>query len=115
MRHSKKGRKFGRERKVRRAFLRNLEVNFILKGKIKTTVARAKELRGRVEKHVTIAKTGIVSHRRLLAKTLPPMAVKKLVDDIAPRFKERPGGYTRVLKMGPRKSDGAKMAMIEFV
>ncbi len=115
MRHLRKGRKFGRVRKVRKAFLRNLEVHLVLKGKIKTTLARAKELRPRVEKHVTFAKNNSLAHRRQLIRKLPPKAVERLMSEIAPRFQNRAGGYTRIIRMPARKSDGAKMAVIEFV
>jgi len=86
-----------------------------LGGKIKTTEAKAKELRVVAEKFITRAKDNTVSNRRLLAKSLSSFTVKKLVDEIAPTFKDRQGGYTRIMKLGPRKSDGARMTIIELV
>ena len=83
--------------------------------KITTTEAKAKELRTRVEPLVTKARTGTLAARRHLAKSLPPKTVKKLVDEIAPRYKSRDGGYTRVIHLGERRRDAAPMAVIEFV
>jgi len=86
-----------------------------LHGKITTTHAKAKELSPFVEKKITRAKKGDLTAKRMLSKNFSPNIVKKLVDDIAPKYKERQGGYTRVVKLMPRKSDGAKMAIIELV
>lgn len=83
--------------------------------KIKTTEAKAKELRSVAEKAITRAKTNTVFARRVLAQGLAPQIVKKLVDQIAPRYKGRAGGYTRIIKLGARKSDSAKMVIIELV
>lgn len=115
MRKRKKGRKLSREKGQRKALLRSLARELFLRERIKTTEAKAKEVSSFAEKQITKAKSGTVSSRRLLAKNFSSEIVKKLVDEIAPRFKERKGGYTRILKLGLRKSDGAKMAIIELV
>ncbi len=115
MRKRKKGRKLSREKGQRKALLRSLARELFLRERIKTTEAKAKEVSSFAEKQITKAKSGTVSSRRLLAKNFSSKIVKKLVDEIAPRFKERKGGYTRILKLGLRKSDGAKMAIIELV
>lgn len=87
----------------------------LLHEKIKTTEAKAKEISGMTEKLITRAKKGDLFSRRLLLGFLSPKLAKKIIEEIAPRYKERMGGYTRVIKLGPRKSDGAKMAIIELV
>lgn len=87
----------------------------ILRGKIKTTDARAKEIRGLVEKIITKSKRGDLSSIRYAEKFLPEAAVKKMIKDVAPKYLERKGGYTRVTKLGQRPGDGAKMAIIEFI
>lgn len=117
MRHGNNKRKFGRVRKVRNALMKSLALNLIIRGKIKTTEPKAKELRPFIEKLVTSAKKGDAATRRLVISSLANRKpeVKKLFDEIAPKYKGRSGGYTRVLKLGSRKSDGAKMAVIEFV
>ena len=117
MRHHSTKRKFGREKNERNALISSLALNLIVRGKIKTTEPKAKELRPFIEKLVTRAKSGSMATRRLIIATLSNRSkeTKKLFDVIAPKYADRKGGYTRVLKMGPRKSDGAKMAVIEFV
>lgn len=118
MRHHNTIRKFGRVKKVREALLRLLARALILEGKIKTTEAKAKELRPFVEKLVTKAKNATLVSRRLLISRLGAVEkepVKILIDVIAPKYKTRSGGYTRIIKIAPRKSDGSKMAVIEFV
>lgn len=111
------GRKFHRERNQRRAFLKSLAVALIERKKIKTTVSRAKELRGVVERLIThVKKHNTLSQEyREVRKFLPSEAAKKLIKDIAPKYKARSGGYTRIIKLSPRKGDAAKMAFIEFV
>lgn len=113
----RKHRKFGRVRNQRRAFLKALAVNLILKGKIKTTLARAKSLRPFIEKMITHAKKSGASHAAyaILNKFLPKPAAQKLIKDIAPKYKARNGGYTRIVKLESRKGDEAKIAYIEFV
>ena len=115
MRKRKRGRKLSRKKDQRKALLKALAVAFFLKEKIKTTEAKAKEIRPFVEKFITKAKKGDLASRRLLMRFFSPKIVKKLIDEIAPRYKERGGGYTRIIKLGPRKSDGARMAIIELV
>lgn len=115
MRKRKRGRKFSRERNQRKALLKGLASSLLLKEKIKTTEAKAKELRGVVEKFITRAKKGDLHSQRLLLKSLSSLVVKKLINDIAPRYKERKGGYTRIIKIGLRVGDKAKMAIIELV
>jgi len=117
MRHGNNKRKFGRVRKVRKALINSLALNLIVRGKIKTTLPKAKELRPFIEKLVTGAKKGDVATRRLIISKLSNRRpeVKKLFEVIAPKYKSRKGGYTRVLKLGVRKADGAPMAIIEFV
>lgn len=115
MRKLKKGKKFNRTRDQRKALIKNLSVQFFLKEKIKTTEAKAKELRGFVEKLITKAKKGGLSNVRLLARYYSKDLVKKLINEIGPRYKDRAGGYTRIIKLGPRKSDGAKITIIELL
>lgn len=115
MRKRKKGRKLSRKRNQRRALLKSLASALILKEKIKTTEAKAKEVAPFVEKQISRAKISSLVSRRLLSKFFSPEIVKKLLNEIGPRYKDRPGGYTRIIKLGPRKSDGAKMAIIELV
>lgn len=117
MRHGNNKRKFGKERKVRNAMMNSLALNLIVREKIKTTEPKAKELRPFMEKLVTSAKKGDMATRRLIISKLANRRpeVKKLFEVIAPKYIDRKGGYTRVLKLGARISDGAKMAIIEFV
>jgi large subunit ribosomal protein L17 len=116
MRHRKdKGRKFGRVKKVRKSMFRSLAVSLIAHERITTTEAKAKELSRIVEPYITRAKEGDIAARRMLARSLPPRTVKKLVDEIGPRFKERRGGYTRITHLKVRQSDSAPLAVIEFV
>ena len=115
MKKRKKGRKLSRKTGQRKALLRSLARELFLREKIKTTEAKAKELSVFAQKEITKAKKANLASRRLLAKNFSPKIVKKIVDEIAPRYKERRGGYTRVIKLEPRKSDGAKMAIIELV
>ncbi len=115
MLHKNKGRKLGRKRKVKRALMRSLSLNLIRDEKIKTTEAKAKELRPFIEKLVTKAKTNSISARRLVASKIGPLYLKKLFDKIGLKYKNRNGGYTRIVKLSPRKGDASKMAVIEFV
>ncbi|MDD2548395.1 MAG: 50S ribosomal protein L17 [Candidatus Pacebacteria bacterium] len=115
MKKLKKGRKFKREKDQRKALLIALASALILSERIKTTEAKAKELSPFIEKKITRARKGDLLARRLLLKDFSPDIVKKLISDIAPKYKERQGGYTRVVKLGQRKSDGARMAIIELV
>ena len=117
MRHHNSKRKFGREKNERKALLNSLALNLIVREKIKTTEPKAKELKPFIEKLVTRAKKGDLATRRVVISKLSNRSreVKKLFDVIAPKYADKKGGYTRVLKLGARKSDGAKMAIIEFV
>jgi len=116
MRHKKVGRKFGREIGPRKALIRSLADSLVLYEKIKTTEAKAKELRPYIEKLVTTASKGdLTARRRLISKLMTPNAVKKMLEVYGPKYKERKGGYTRVVKLPPRAGDGARMAQIEFV
>ncbi len=115
MRKLNKGRTLSRPKSQREALLRTLATSLFLHKKIKTTEAKAKELRIVAEKFITRAKDNTVTSRRLLVKFLSPKIVKKLVDEIAPEYIKRQGGYTRIIKLGPRKSDGASMTIIELV
>ena len=116
MRHHSNTRKFGREKTQRHALMRSLARNLIRESRIKTTLAKAKELRPFVEKLVTRAKIGTVASRRLVvARIQGAPEVKKLFDTVAPKYKDRKGGYTRIIHMPNRDLDGAPMALIEFV
>ena len=115
MRHRVSGRKFGREKGHRNLMLKNLVASLVKHGRINTTQARAKEIRGLAERVITYGKKGTVHHRRLTFKVLKNRdLVKKVFDEIAPRFETTEGGYTRVLKNGYRRGDCAPMAIIEF-
>lgn len=115
MKKRKKGRKLGRKRNQRTALLNSLARNFFLKEKIKTTEAKAKEMQSFVEKIITRGKNKDLHSKRLLLKFLSQQIVNKIIKDIAPKYKDRKGGYTRIIKLGPRRSDGARMAIIELV
>ncbi|MEK7190302.1 MAG: 50S ribosomal protein L17 [Patescibacteria group bacterium] len=117
MRHHNSNRKFGRGKVQRQALLNSLALNLIVREKIKTTEPKAKELRPFMEKLITRAKTGNLATRRLMISKLSnrDKEIKKLFEIIAPKYADKKGGYIRILKLGARKSDGARMAMIEFV
>ena len=115
MRKLNKGRKLSMKVGPRKMLLRVLVNNFLVHEKIKTTEAKAKELRVIAEKMITRAKDATLANRRMLARDLTPKMTKKIIDEIAPRYKERQGGYTRIIKLGPRHSDGAHMVIIELV
>ncbi len=115
MRHYNANRKLGRKRNQRKALLKSLAYSLVLKGKIKTTEAKAKELRPFVEKLVTLGKKGTLASRRTLVSRAGTSAAKKIMAVLSPEYKSRAGGYTRITKMVRRASDGAPMAVIEFV
>ena len=117
MRHHNNTRKFGRDKTQKKALLNSLALNLIAREKIETTLPKAKELRPFIEKLITRAKGGSLAARRLMIAKLSNRSseVKKLFEVLAPRYKDIRGGYTRVLKLGVRKSDGAPLAIIEFV
>jgi large subunit ribosomal protein L17 len=113
MRHKKSGRKLGRNSSHRKAMFRNMAASILKLETIRTTVPKAKELRRVVEPLITLAKEDSVANRRLAFDRLRDKeAVGKLFTDLGPRFKERPGGYLRILKMSPRPGDNAPMAII---
>ena len=116
MRHGISQRKLSRKSGHRKALFRNMSAALVKHEQIVTTAAKAKELRPYIEKLVTLAKRGGLSNRRLAMSRLgDETQLKKLFDVIAERYKDRDGGYTRVIKMSPRASDAAPMAVIEFV
>ena len=116
MRHRVKSQRLGRNSAQRKALLRNLVTSFLEKERMQTTHARAKAVRPVAEKMITLAKTNTLhTRRRALRYIYKKDVVKKLFEDIGPRFTERPGGYTRIVKIGPRAGDGAEMAMIELI
>lgn len=117
MRHHNSKRKFGRDKNQKRALMNSLALNLIVREKIKTTLPKAKELRPFIEKLITIAKKDNLSNRRLIVSKLSngSRETKKLFKIIAPKYVDKNGGYTRIIKAGIRKSDGAPMAIIEFV
>ena len=116
MRHAMRHRKLGRTSSHREALFRNQLQSLVEKEKIVTTLPKAKELRPIAEKVITRGKHGTVHDRRwVLSWVLKRDLVKKVFDEIAPRFTERPGGYLRIVKLGPRQGDGAEMAVLELV
>ncbi len=115
MKKRKKGRKLNRETDQRKALLRSLSRELFLRERIQTTEAKAKECSGFAEKQIIKAKIDNITARRALSKNFDPKIVEKLIKEIAPKYKKRPGGYTRIIKMGVRQSDGAKIAIIELV
>jgi len=116
MRHLKSGNKLSREFSHRRAMLLNLCKSLIEHERLTTTVPKAKELRSWIEPMITMAKEDSLHRRRLaFAKLRDNGLVAKLFNELAPKYKTRPGGYTRSLKVGPRHGDAAPMAIIEFV
>ncbi|MAD28427.1 MAG: 50S ribosomal protein L17 [Woeseiaceae bacterium] len=116
MRHRKSGRKLGRNSSHRKAMFRNMSTSLLLHETIKTTVPKAKELRRVVEPLITLSKKDSVANRRLAFSRLRDKEiVGKLFSEIGPRFIERPGGYVRILKLGPRAGDAAPMAMVQLV
>lgn len=116
MRHRKKGRQLSRTASHKRATMRNMAASLFRHGRIETTTAKAKELRPYAERLITLAKRGDLHARRLASQRIQDRQVLgTLFDEIGPRFAERPGGYTRILKLGNRKGDAAEMSLIELV
>jgi large subunit ribosomal protein L17 len=116
MRHRKSGRKLNRNSSHRTALMRSLAISIILRESIKTTLAKAKEIRGFLEPLVTLAKENTVANqRKAYSKLRDKAAVAKLFSEIGPRFKERPGGYLRVIKRGHRAGDKSPIAQVEFL
>jgi large subunit ribosomal protein L17 len=116
MRHLRTGRKLGRTSKHRIAMTRNLVTSLFDQERVRTTLAKAKEARRHAERLITIGRRGTLHARRLAAAYLKtPAVVKKLIEVIGPRYKDRPGGYTRILRLPPRPGDAAPMAFLELV
>jgi len=116
MRHRVRGKKLRRNSAHRRALLRNLVTSLLDKERVKTTVAKAKAVRPLAERMITLAKRDTLhSRRRALRFVFKKDVIRKLFEELGPRFSERPGGYTRIVKIGPRAGDGAEMAMIELI
>ncbi len=115
MNHSNNKRTFGRERKVRNALLKSLALSLVLNGKIKTTDAKARELRPYAEKLVTQGRLGTTAARRLLSAKIGAEGAEKMMKVVALKYIGRAGGYTRITKLPARVSDAALMAVIEFV
>lgn len=116
MRHRVKGKKLRRNTAHRQALLRNLVTSLLERERVMTTLAKAKGARPLAEKMITLAKKDTLHTRRLALRFIfKKNIVKKLFEEIGPRFSERPGGYTRIVKIGPRSGDGAEMAMIELI
>ena len=116
MRHLKGGFKLGRNPAHRKALLRNLAGSLIEQNRIETTITKAKAVKPIVEKMVTLGKSGtLASKRNALAYLYKRKTVQKLFDEVAPRFMDRNGGYTRIIRTDFRKGDGAEMAILEFV
>jgi large subunit ribosomal protein L17 len=116
MAHRIDGRKLGRKTAPRQALYANLIVSVLRYEQIKTTEARAKEVRGMVERVITLAKGGSLAQRRRIVAELPdePLVIEKLYDEIVPRYGDRNSGYTRVVKIGPRAGDNAPMVQLEL-
>jgi large subunit ribosomal protein L17 len=117
MAHRIDGRKLGRKTAPRKALYANLIVSVLRYEQIKTTEARAKEVRGMVERIITLAKGGTLAERRRIVSELPdePLVIDKLYDEIVPRYGDRNSGYTRVVKIGPRAGDAAPIVQLELV
>ena len=116
MRHRKVGNKLGRTASHRRALLANLAAALFLHKQVRTTLAKAKEARRTVERLITFAKRGTLADRRQVLRVIRDRKiVKSLFDEIAPKYDGRKGGYTRVIKLGRRRGDGAEMAILELV
>ena len=117
MRHRKKRNKLSRDAEHRRALIRNLCTEVVEHERIRTTQAKAKVVRPEVEKLITLAKRGDLHARRQALAELNQnkFTVHKLFEEIAPRYADRPGGYTRILKLGPRRSDSTEMVYLELV
>jgi large subunit ribosomal protein L17 len=116
MRHRVAGRKLGRVTSHKLATLRNLTTALFERDRIRTTLMKAKEMRPFAEKLVTLSKKGGLHRRRLAARHIhDPKVLRRLFADLSVRYTDRPGGYVRILKLGPRRGDGAEMALVEMV
>jgi large subunit ribosomal protein L17 len=116
MRHLKKGRSLHRSSSHRKALLQNLAASVLTHERVRTTEAKAKEVRGLIDRIITWGKRGDLHARRLAARRVPNRTiVKKVFDELAPRYRDRPGGYTRIMKVGHRHGDNAPMVILELV
>ena len=117
MPHKVHQRKFGRPAAPRKAMLRNLTLSILRYERVKTTEAKAKEIRGRVERMITLAKRGDLTARRAVVAEFPnePLVVTKLFEEIAPKYADRTSGFTRIVRIGQRQGDAAEMVQIELV
>jgi len=115
--HRIDGRKLGRKMGPRLALYKNLTVSVLRYERVRTTEAKAKEVQGRIEKAITLAKRGDLSARRAVVSQFPnePLVVTKLFDEIAPKYADRTSGYTRIVKIGPRAGDNAEIVQLELV
>jgi large subunit ribosomal protein L17 len=115
--HRVDGRKLGRKMGPRIALYRNLTVSVLRYERVRTTEAKAKEVQGRIERAITLAKRGDLSARRAVVSDFPnePLVVTKLFDEIAPKYADRTSGYTRIVKIGPRPGDNAEIVQLELV
>jgi len=115
--HRVDGRKLGRKMGHRLALYKNLTVSVLRYERIRTTEAKAKEVQGRIERAITLAKRGDLSARRAVVSQFPnePLVVTKLFDEIAPKYADRTSGYTRIVKIGPRAGDNAEIVQLELV
>lgn len=115
MRHQKRKKTLDRGRDARRALLSTLAGSLVEHGRIRTTLAKAKVVKPLVEKGITLAKQPTLAHRRQLRQTYSLPQTQQLMNEIGPRYQTRPGGYLRIIKLPPRRGDGAAMAIIELV
>jgi large subunit ribosomal protein L17 len=117
MAHRIGGRKLGRKQGPRKALYRNLAVSVLRYERVKTTEAKAKEIRGRVERMITLAKRGDLAARRAVLSEFPnePLVITKLFDEIAPKYADRTSGFTRIVRIGQRQGDAAEIVQIELV
>lgn len=116
MRHNKKGKVLGRKKGPREALLRNLAQSVILYENVNTTLAKAKAVKPLVEKLITVGKKNTLNSRRALSRVLTiESAVNKILQELGPRYASRPGGYTRIIKLGSRQGDGAEVAQLQLI
>ena len=116
MRHGKRGRKLNRTASHKKAMLNNMATSLFTNGKVRTTLPKAKELRGVAERLISFAKRGdLHARRQVLRRIQNKVVITKLFEEIGPSFAERGGGYTRILKLGPRRGDSSELCLIELV
>lgn len=116
MRHGKRGRKLGRTASHRKAMLNNMATSLFINGKVRTTLPKAKELRGVAERLISFAKRGdLHARRQVLRRIQNKVVLTKLFEEIGPSYADRSGGYTRIFKLGPRRGDSSELCLIELV